>query len=223
MFACACGFVQAQDWSKEDSLWLIRVLEGKERLRINEDTKKAIESGRLIMPSWLKDDIERSEDGMIRDFEGVGSRDSARIHSLDPYTMPPAVYAMYVLYMEKIDSVYHNNMITLTEDERKRLEEAMPYSARNRFYYSDIVPGIGGVGNMDFNHILCMMFHPSYRRKALNRKNAGIYKHQYDETGAIRSTTMTEGERRQIRQSLINIKTSSGRDSYGAKRNGIDD
>ena len=215
------GIINAQDWSKEDSIWLINVLEGKYDLRINEDTKKAIEDGKLIIPSWMKNDEGKINDiDILRDFDNAGAPDSARIHNVDPYSMPPAVYAMYVLYMEKMDSIFESRAMVLSTEDKDKLMEALPASARNRFYYTEYG---GGIGGYDFNHLLSMIFNPSYRQKAHNRKHATAYKGYYDE-GAIRAVNITENERRQLRQSMQNARPtiSVGRTSE-FRRSGIDD
>ncbi|MDR0574264.1 MAG: hypothetical protein LBG96_09595 [Tannerella sp.] len=213
----SCGFAGAQEWSKEDSIWLINILEGKINLEINKDTKKAIEDGRLIIPSWMNKEENKYGIEMIKDFEHKVN-DSLRMHSVDPYSMPPAVYAMYVLYMEKMDSIYESRTLMLSAEERNKLEEAMPPSARNRFYYNEQV---GGIGNLDFNHILCMIFSPSYRQKMHNKKNAISYKNYYDE-GAIKPIVINERERSALRRSLINVGIKNGH-TPGSKSNPIDD
>jgi len=218
----SCGAVCAQDWSKEDSLWLINVLEGKYDLKINEDTKKAIEDGRLVLPSWMKNDEGKVNDIEITsDFDNAGVYDSTRIHSVDPYSMPPAVYALYVLYMNKMDSIYEGRSIMLSAGEKDKLLESLPYSVRHKYYYTEMG---GGIGGNDFNHLLSMVFSPSYRQKAHNSKHATAYKGYYDE-GAIKgAVSITERERRQLRQSLRNAKptVAVGRTSE-IRRSGIDD
>jgi len=241
----SCGIISAQDWSKEDSIWLINVLEGQYDLKINEDTKKAIEDGRLIVPSWLKnDDGKINNIDIISDFDNVGAYDSARIHSVDPYTMPPAVYSLYVLYVDKMDSIFQSRSLIITDAEKDMLTALLPTGSIQAFsitYYmhnnngnavtfanrglpemlfqSAIGPSIGFT--TDFNHLLSMVFSPSYRQKEHNRKHATAYKGYYDE-GAIRAVSITERERKQMRQSLFNIKASS-KSSPGMKMNGIDD
>lgn len=213
------GFAAAQNWSKEDSLWLIHVLEGKHDLQLNEETKKAIENGTLIAPSWLKENPLSSEPELTRELEDIGARDTTNIYDIDPYSMPPAVYALYVLYIEKIDSAYQNNTCMLSESDRRKLEEALPPAARNRFYFDEHV---GGVGSMDFNHVLCMLFHPGYRRKMYNRKHATAYKNYYD-AGSAASIHISEQERRQLRKAVNNLKASPNVvDPFGVKRGGID-
>ena len=216
----SCGIINAQDWSKEDSLWLINILEGKQELKINEDTKKAIEDGRLIIPSWMKND-----DGQIYDIEilkdlNAGQPDSTKVQNIDPYSMPPAVFALYVLYMDKMDSIYQNSALVLSTEDKKKLEEALPASARYKLYYNEYG---GGIGGYDFNHILSMLFHPTYRRKMHNRKHATAYKN-YISTDEVRTMTLSERERRELNRAVKNVKSSVFNVNVtGVKRNGIDD
>ena len=218
------GIISAQEWSKEDSIWLINVLEGKFDLKVNDDTKKAIEDGRLIVPSWMKNDNGNPAGiEIISDFDEAGAYDSARVHSVDPYSMPPAVYAMYVLYMGKMDSIFESRAMVLSSEDKNKLMEALPLNARSRFYYNEY--GGGGIGGNDFNHLLSMVFSPTYRRIAHNRKHATAYKGYYDENAVkVPSITLNERELRQLRQSLKDIKPSSYPvRTSGIRRNGIDD
>ncbi|MDR3309216.1 MAG: hypothetical protein LBS80_04600 [Tannerella sp.] len=207
---------KAQEWSKEDTIWLLNVIEGRQELRINEATKKAIEEGRLILPSWFKegDKIE-----LLKDLSNAGAIDSTRIRSVDPYTMPPAVFALYVLYMDKMDSICESQTIMLSKSEKEKLIEQLPPGSRGFSVNGET--GVGVIGGFDFNHLLSMVFSPSYRNKYHNSKHATSYKNYYDE-GNVSSITMTEGERRQMRQALrqavIKIEKESGR-----KMHGIDD
>ena len=210
----------AQEWSKADSVWLLNVLDGKVDLKINEDTKKAIEEGRLAVPSWMKD-----ENGIIKnieitkDFDDVGMLDSARINSIDPYSMPPAVFSLYVLYMDKLDSIYESGSILLSDRDKNDLLNSMPASARYRVYYNEYG---GGIGGNDFNHMLSMVFSPAYRQKVKNRKNAEIYN-----GGLYREPTikMSERERRQLNKAAnnVNVKVSPTVRTSEFRRNGIDD
>jgi|GEM_PF-3299115 len=217
----SCGLASAQEWSKEDSIWLIDVLEGKE-IKINEDTKRAIENGLLIVPSWM-----RNEDGVmkeieiIKDFSSAGVIDSARIHSIDPYSMPPAIYAMYVLYMEKMDSVFEGRAMVLSNEEKEKFGEMVPYGTGSvSLRTSNMASGLTTI--MDFNHMLSMVFSPVYRNRARNAKNATAYKNYYDEFG-LKPMRMTERERMQLRKATYGIKSSSPniRTSEN-RRNGID-
>lgn len=214
--------VVAQEWSREDSIWLKNVLEGKEELKINEETKKAIEEGRLIIPSWIRNDDNSGFD-LLKDFDnGVEPDDSVWIHRINPYTMPPAVFAMYVLYLDKMDSVFNVKSLIITESERKQLEELLPTRTRNALFYS-LPNGASGVGlTTDFNHLLSMVFSAQYRRIAYNRKHATAYKNYYDNGTQAGSIRITEQERKQLMQSVNNRKMSI-KVNYGSKVNGIDD
>ncbi|MDR1814334.1 MAG: hypothetical protein LBR18_05750 [Tannerella sp.] len=206
---------QVQNWSREDSLWLLNILEGKQELKINEDTKKAIEEGKLIMPQWLKDNDKIN---ILKDLGSAGALDSVRMQSIDPFSMPPAVFALYVLYIDKVDSILQNTTVLLTPAERETLMQYLPVSS-NRVYVNEY--GVGGIGNLDFNHILSMIFSPSYRLKAHNSKYATAYKNYYDE-GALPALQMTERERKQLRQAVRQVKVEFSNTMGGGKRNTID-
>ena len=215
------GTLFAQEWSKADSIWLLNVLDGKVDLKINDETKKAIEDGRLAVPSWMKDDngnIKNIE--ITKDFDEAGMLDSARINTVDPYSMPPAVYAMYVLYMEKMDSIYESGSIMLSDKEKNELINTMPASGKRGFYTNEYTSG-GGIGGNDFNHLLSMVFSPSYRQKAKNRKNAEIYN-----GGLYREPTIkfSERERRQLNKAAgnVSVKVSPAVRTSEFRRNGID-
>ena len=216
----SCTLLLAQEWSKEDTIWLRNALEGKETLKINEDTKKAIEEGRLIAPSRMKNSDMDSGIELIKDFDDVGIPDSTRMYMLDLYSMPPSVYALYVLYIDKMDSAYQVKSLIITDEERKRLEALVP--GMNLFYpyASDHNPGFSII--MDFNHMLSMIFNARYRRIVHNWKHATAYKNYYDEGGIRRPIYISERERKQLIQSIYNIRPSV-KINTGNKVGGIDD
>ena len=218
----SCTLLLAQEWSKEDTIWLRNALEGKETLKINEDTKKAIEEGRLIVPSWMKNNDTDSNMELIKDFDNAGTPDSTRMRMIDIYSMPPAVYALYVLYIDKMDSAYQTGNFIITDEERKELEALAPMGTKLFYpYTSDHNPG-GSVGGLDFNHMLSMIFSAQYRRIAHNRKYATAYKNYYDEGGISRPIRISERERKQLIKSVNNIRPSV-RVNTGNKVGGIDD
>ncbi len=196
------GSVNAQNWSREDSMWLRNVLEGKEELEINEDTKKAIDEGVLIVPSWMKKkEHEIKNQGLLtRDFDEAKAKDSARLHNIDPYSMPPAVFALYVLYIDKMDSINNARTELLSADDRKKLEEIIPTGIKG-ILPPDAPQVVSGIGGLDFNGMLSMVFSPLYRRKKYNAKHAIGYKNYYD-NGAERSVRLTEKERKALRRSV---------------------
>ena len=200
----SCALLLAQEWSKEDTIWLRNVLEGKETLKINEDTKKAIEEGRLIAPSRMKNSDTDSGMKLIKDFDDVGTPDSTRMRMIDIYSMPPSVYALYVFYIDKMDSAYQAECLILTDEEREMLKALTP----------------GGIIT-DFNRLLSMVFSAHYRRIAHNRKYATAYKNYYDEGGISRPVRISDRERKQLIQSVNNIRPSV-KVNTGNKINGID-
>ncbi len=215
----SCSLTVAQEWSKEDSIWLKNVLEGKEELKINEATKKAIEEGRLIDPSRIIDMDKKTDLELNKESENPGRRDSVRMRVIDPYSMPPAVYALYILYMEKMDSAYRIQSLVITEDERKALEALTPYGASAIYLYPEgFAPGFGG--NVDFNHALSMLFSAQYRRKVYNRTHATAYKSYYD-SGFASPIRITERERKQLNNAINSYKPSINT-MPGQRRGGID-
>ena len=215
-----CMNIFAQEWSREDSLWLINVLEGKEKLKINEDTKKAIEEGRLFLPQWMKENDSNAKPELEKDFNETGAPDSIRFHHLDPYTMPPAVFALYVLYMDRLDSAYRVRSLIITDDERDQFKELAEKGLyMDGPFTSDYSYGV--IGGKDFNHILSMIFSKHYRLMAHNRKTANAYKNYYD-AGAVKQLQISERERKQLNNSVNNRRPVSVKVSSGQRINGID-
>ena len=212
----------AQTWSKEDSIWLKNVLEGKEELIINEDTRKAIEEGRLILPSWMRNNDNNLNFDLLRDFDNGGiPDDSLMMQHIHPFSMPPSVFALYVLYLDKMDSVFNAKSLIITDDERKKLEALLPSGTVHALHFNthDYSPGFGV--NMDFNHLLSLVFSAQYRRIAHNRKHATAYKNYYDNGPAPRNMRITEQERKQLIRSANSYKPPV-KISFGQKMNGID-
>jgi hypothetical protein len=217
-----CAFSMAQEWSKEDSIWLRKVLEGNEEIEINEETKKAIEDGRLIAPSRLRNNDNELNRELMRDFDNAGKPDSIRIRGFDPYSMPPAVYALYVLYLEKLDSIFHIESVMLSPEERKKLEALLPTGTLQSLYSrtNDYTPG-GGI-TTDFNHLLSMIFSSRYRQIHRNNKNAQAYKNYFNNGVTKKPFSFTEHERKQLNQSVNGHRTVF-KISTGPRRSGIDD
>ena len=126
LFACLMTLfvyfnsAMAQEWSKEDSIWLQNVLEGKEVLILNEKTKKAIEEGSLSIPSLMKKNENRQLE-IIRDIDNMGRPDYMYI--IDPYSMPPAVFSLYIHQMIETDSsIYSTHRFKLTDKEKAQIK-----------------------------------------------------------------------------------------------------
>ena len=215
------SLVWSQEWSKEDSLWLQNVLEGKEEIKINEETKKAIEEGRFMVPQWMREYNANPHPEISKDLDGVSMPDdSIRFRSLDMYTMPPAVFALYVLYVDKMDSVYQAKSLHLTDEERKVLEDMIPTGTQT-FHPFTSSPPPGTVFTTDFNHLLSMVFSSHYRQIQHNRKHANAYKN-YNNTGFEPSPIrFSENEKKQLNR-LVSNKKPTIKISHGTKTGGID-
>jgi hypothetical protein len=207
--------INAQSWNREDSIWLNNYLEGKGELKLNEETLKAIEDGRLIIPSWMKDkdgDIKE----LIKEFEEAAARDSTNMDRVNPLSMPPAVFALYVLYVDKVDSINASSSIMLSEAEKEKLREELP-PGETTVYVGNVGTGApaGVFGSLDFNHALSMVFSSQYRRLQYNKKHANAYKFYYDEDAIQPSLKLSESDKRRINREAQNrrkvdfsIKTS---------------
>ena len=213
----------AQNWNREDSLWVQKYLEGKDTLQLNEKTLKAIEEGTLIVPSWMKDKNGNIQE-LIRDFDNVSALDTIHLNRLDPRTMPPAVFALYVLYMDKVDSINASGTIMLSEEEKQKLKEKLP-PGECTISVGDLGTGISsGVlfDNLDFNHALSMIFSSTYRRLQKNRKNANAYKFYYDEEARPPSFKLSEQEKRRLNNEINNRRVNVKIKTSPNTLNGID-
>ena len=105
VFCIATGYAQRDSvWTEQDSLWLRDVLSGKKKIRLNEATRRAIESGTLIVPEGSREAPELTPElrsygsylEITEDFSGVGLPDSLVRRPL--YKLPPAVLAIYGMH-----------------------------------------------------------------------------------------------------------------------------
>ena len=88
---CITALAQ-KNWSAKDSLWLQRVLSGQEKLKLNEETLRAIRSGTLINPTLTPDQTKHSplELPIVKSFDSIIQPESHRaLHLLPPYVFNP--------------------------------------------------------------------------------------------------------------------------------------
>ena len=180
--------IHAQEWTEQDSLWLQRVLNGTEKIQLNEETRKAIESGTFIHDPTVAKRMKSSPSEMpvIKSLEGMTAPQSKRI---SPTDLPPSVYKLYGL--EQIDTVPYRKIITMPKGSHATTinattiwEMKMLDAVTNRKATVDdkmtIRPGsIGtssGGGGVSFEDILRTIFWPSHRAKQRNAKNANAWK-----------------------------------------------
>ena len=92
-----CITASAQkDWSAKDSLWLQRVLSGQEKLKLNEETLRAIRSGTLINPAPTPEQQMKHsplELPIVKSFDSIIRPENHRTLHL----LPPSVFMLYDL------------------------------------------------------------------------------------------------------------------------------
>ena len=199
----------AQVWSKEDSVKLQNTLTDGREIIINEDFRRSIENGIFKTPTLIN---EKKFD-LMKNISDIGKPDSVRLRYIDPYSVPPAVLMLYVLYIDQLDSVFNNSSVLLSAANRKAIMKAVPGLFIN--YSSDGFSYVGAGITVDYNHIFSMLLSPAYRRRYNNSKNATAYK-SYDNGGGVKFE-IPESERKKMRQTINTIKVT------GSKTNPIDD
>ena len=166
--------IYAQEWTVADSLWLQRVLNGKETIRLNIETQKAIESGTLIRNPHILEQLYISpvELPFIKSFENITAPESQRI---PPHELPVPVYKLYILNHKDTLPKINKNAFTFsakTMEELKALDKLTP---RKSTVDDPTTLRSGSVG-VSFEDIVRSIFWPSHRAKKRNAKNANAWK-----------------------------------------------
>jgi hypothetical protein len=167
LFCCLqnTALIYAQ-WSKEDSVWLDKVLSGKETIKLNPDVLKAIESGTLLNTDIITPSEQmKTAPGHIpinKDFTeylspGKIQKDMEEARDVDPFSMPPAVFMRYgpEIFLQK--DKFNAFMIP----DRIKENAARP-------------------SGHSFDDALRSIFSPSFRARERNRKNANAWKRYND-------------------------------------------
>ena len=168
----------AQEWTVQDSIWLQRVLEGNEKIRLNEQTLKAIESGTLIRdPSLLPKEFKTSPSEMpiIRSIEDI--KPSELPQPIQPLNLPVAVYHIYVLQQPVNLPTINKEAYTFSEKtiiELKTIDALTPRKATVDDPSTLRTPS-GGV-SVNYEDILRTLFWPSHRAKKRNAQKANAWK-----------------------------------------------
>ena len=177
--------IYAQDWTKQDSLWLQRVLNGTEKIQLNEKTRKAIESGTFLHDPTITKQLKTSpiEMPIIKSFEGVTKPETRKINRMSPTELPASVYKLTIL--DPVDTIPHTRIFKIpdgstattfsdnTIKELKMLEAFTPKKATVDDKYS---PPSGAAFKSDFEDVLRSIFWPSHRAKKRNAKSANAWK-----------------------------------------------
>lgn len=168
--------LHAQDkWTKQDSLWLQRVLSGNEKIQLNDQTKKAIESGTLLSPDpFLKEQIQMNsiELPIIKSFEGITAPENRR---KQPHELSPQVYKLYGLDAKDSvpDATRSTTFYGKTVLELKTLDVLTP---RKATVDDKTTLRYGSGGSVVAEDVLRTIFWPSHRAKQRNKKKANTAK-----------------------------------------------
>ena len=176
IFAGSHIAIYSQGRTAEDSLWIQRMQTGTESIRLNEATRKAIESGTLIRDpldaKQLK--VNPPEMPIVKSFEGI----TAPENKPRPQDLPVSVYKIYVQNLDMKDSLsairnealgWNVNMIAGLKD----LDKLTPRKATVDDPFTIRSGASGGFSGED---ILRTIFWPSHRAKKRNAKNANAWK-----------------------------------------------
>lgn len=124
MLICLKGadYISAQQWTKKDSVWLQNVLSGKEELKLNPETMKAIQSGSLINSGRPASEMQLAPSGplpILKDFTEYIRPDSTR-RKIALKDLPPGVFWLYAPPPGKIIPVYQNMLEAWKKDPLNR-------------------------------------------------------------------------------------------------------
>lgn len=124
MLICLRGadYISAQQWTKKDSIWLQNVLSGKEKLELNPETMKAIQSGSFINLDEPASNMKMSPTTplpILKDFtEYIRTDSTNRKKALKD--LPPGVFWLYAPPPGKILPVYKNMLEAWKSDPMNR-------------------------------------------------------------------------------------------------------
>lgn len=185
----------AQEWSKEDSVWLSGVLSGKDTVRINPEFQKAIREGKLIHLEDVPGQqiLEApSELPLLKDFSEYLHADTDSIHKdLDYKSMPPAVYLLYKFGLDSIPRINeeaHKVPAQRLIDKKEIKVGKLPLTAAvggKNLYSSDVVKDGQKRGTLtgtvkhyfSLDDILSWIFSKKERNKKRNRKRDDTWRY----------------------------------------------
>lgn len=124
MLICLKGadYISAQQWTKKDSVWLQNVLSGKEKLELNPETMKAIQSGSFINLDEPASDMKMSPVTplpILKDFTEYIQTDST-YRKVALKDLPPGVFWLYAPPPGKFLPVYKNMLEAWKNDPMNR-------------------------------------------------------------------------------------------------------
>lgn len=186
------GAIYAQ-WTKKDSVWLEDVLSGKEEIKLNPETMKAIRSGKFIN---LEEQATQPLAAppilpITKTFTDIAPPDSVNHHknrNVDPRTMPPSVYALYhsLGYLEpdtglkmKREAFTSNGPLLPKEEIRLGKSPVTVKAGAGNLFLEEVRDGQrrGSLNTsvrvkFSLNDILLSIFSPKERNKKRNKRRA---------------------------------------------------
>lgn len=174
-------------WTRKDSVWLQNVLSGKDTLRLNPETMRAIQSGSFLTPEPPVSPMLSAPTALLilKDFsEYIDVEEGQKMALKD---LPPGVFWL------------------------TGRDLPLPYKVNHATYR--IAPGslVRGSG-VSFSHVLSMAFSPYYRQMEHNRKHAVAYK-TYEKNLPTKSYTGTTYRTANPEQVLPLVKARARKDS----------
>jgi hypothetical protein len=174
----------AQDWTEQDSIWLQQILNGTEKIQLNEETRKAIESGTFIHDPAVVKQLKSSptELPIFKSFEGIMAPEPPKIQRIPLSELPVSVFRLHDWGQN--DSLPDRSIITIpkgsmaakfneeTIRELKMLDAVTPRKAT----VDDKAAVRSGGASTNFENTLRSIFWPSHRAKQRNAKNANAWK-----------------------------------------------
>ena len=184
-------FAMAQEWSKEDSIWLQNILEGKEVLKLNEDVIKAIKDGQALPPFQMKKEVNPNLE-IIKDFENIEAPDLDS--KIDLKSMPRGVFYLHIDKMVKMNPSTNTEFsFSLTDKELNQIKSSLPTTLSDMIIPVNTDPLHSyGVGNI-FSII------PFLVNKISNRQ---------PEPDENKPKRFNESERQQLNESINSLRQS---------------
>lgn len=186
----AFNILSAQEWSREDSLWLQNIRAGTDTLRLNPEFQKAIKEGSFINTGTPPGRVLLDAPSVLpilKDFSEYVKNDSTlndSIRHIDITSVPPCVFLLYHGGLDSVPRInseaYTPQRTLLPKEEIKigKLPVGVGVGARN-LYSKEVRDGqrrgtITATGRVYFSleDLLRSIFWKSERNKKRNLKRA---------------------------------------------------
>ncbi len=194
-------FVQAQ-WTAKDSLWLQNMLSGKDSIRLNPETMRAIQGGTFLHPETPSTPmlINPSKLPILKDFSNYIQEEEDTVRKVAMKDLPPGVFWRHQLKESPADrrnqispgffKVYYTDWLnTVPMDHMGRMQTS-------------------GQGTADFAHTLNYMFSSEYRQHYKNKLRAEVSLKEYKEAPSEEMVKRMKKFREQQRELPLPLVTN---------------